>query len=268
MRRSITKAFALLLFISTANAQSIELAPGPEGLIAGTGQFPGSTTNDKAAVGNVGEIMSSTCPSAATTATVTISQASPGVITWTAHGFTTACPVVFTTTGSLPAAIVSGTVYYVVPSSITTNTFSVATSLANALAGTGINTASASTPTTTGTAGAAEATTVALGMTGLALTPGDWDCYGQLTRGLVAGTSNITILTTSINTSIADGSLSAGSMSSFATAANVQTADHTDIVGPFRISLAATTNYFLIGHDTFSAGTTKTYGTLRCRRMR
>lgn len=266
MNRILAAVLALAL-ISPAQAEIGDSGVGPIGPTTG-GNTPGTTTNDNAAPGNVGEIKSSTCPSAATTATVTISLASPGVITWTSHGFTTACPVVFTTTGSLPVAIVAGTVYYVVPSTITTNTFSVATTLANALAGTGINTASASTPTTTGTAGAAEANTTAIGMTGLALTAGDWDCVGQLTRGLQAGTSNITVLKTSINTSIADGSLASGTMTQFSTAANVQTGDHTDIIGPVRISLSSTTNYFLIGDDAFSAGTTKTYGTLRCRRMR
>lgn len=260
MRRLLVALLAGLLVVSQASAQIVN-SP------LGGAQLPGTGTNDSANAGNVGEIMSSSCPSAATTATVTISQASPGVISWTGHGFTTACPVVFTTTGSLPAAITSGTVYYVVPSTIATNTFSVATTLANALAGTGINTASASTPTTTGTAGAAAATTVTLGVTGLALTAGDWDCYGELTRGLAATTS-VTQLRTSINTSIADGSLQTGTLKQFSTAANVMAADTTQIVGPVRVSIASTTNYFLVLTDTFTASTNKAYGTLRCRRMR
>lgn len=265
--KNILAAFISLSLIVAANAEIGDGSIGPTGQTTG-GNSPGTTTNDNAAPGNVGEIKSSTCPSAATTATVTISQASPGVVTWTSHGFTTACPVVFTTTGSLPAAITSGTVYYVIPSTITTNTFSVATTLVNALAGTGINTASASTPTTTGTAGAAEATTVAIGMTGLALTAGDWDCTANLVRGVAAGTTSFTILKTSINTSIADGSLSSGTMAQFDTAASVQTADHDQWIGPVRVSISSTTNYFLVGDDTFGAGTSKTYGTLRCRRMR
>jgi len=260
MRRLFAAALAFLVVAGPASAQLVQ-SP-----INGA-QLPGSSAADSANAGNVGEIISSTCPSAATTATVTISQASPGVVSWTTHGFTTACPVVFTTSGSLPAAIVSGTVYYVVPSTITASTFSVATTIANALAGTGINTATASTPTTTGTAGAAEATTVALGMTGLALTAGDWDCYGELTRGLGATTS-VTLLKTSINTSIADGALNTGTMAQFGTAANVMANDTTQIVGPVRVSIASTTNYFLVGDDTFTVSTNKTYGTMRCRRVR
>lgn len=265
---SIIRIFALLLIVGSAQAQSLVQVPiGPTGLNGGAGQFPGTGTNDNAAAGNVGEIISSTCPSAATTATVTISQASPGVVTWTSHGFTTACPVVFTTTGSLPAAIVSGTVYYVVPSSITTNTFSVATTLINALAGTGINTATASTPTTTGTAGAAEATTVTMGMTGVTLTAGDWDCRGTLVRGLAASTS-VTLLKTSINTSVADGSLQTGTMTQFSTAANVMAADNALDIGPVRVSASGSQNVFLVGTDTFTVSTNKTYGNLLCRRVR
>jgi len=261
------KLVALFLALSLGSAQA-QLANtiGPSGTTTG-GQLSGTTTNDNAAAGNVGQIISSTCPSSATTATVTISQASPGVVTWTTHGFTTACPVVFTTTGSLPAAIVSGTVYYVVPSSITTNTFTVATTLVNALAGTGINTATASTPTTTGTAGAAEATTVTMGMTGITLTPGDWDCRGVLVRGLAATTS-VTLLKTSINTSVADGSLQSGTMVQFSTAANVMAADNAQDIGPVRESVAANTNVYLIGTDTFTASTNKSYGNLSCRRVR
>jgi microcystin-dependent protein len=58
-------------------------------------------------------------------ATATISIASPGVVTWTAHAKSANDPVKFSTTGALPSGLVAGTVYYVVGSSITTNTFTV-----------------------------------------------------------------------------------------------------------------------------------------------
>lgn len=59
------------------------------------------------------------------TSAVSISVASPGVITWAAHGRSANEPVKFTTTGALPTGLVAGTTYYVVGSSITTNTFTV-----------------------------------------------------------------------------------------------------------------------------------------------
>ena len=234
---------------------------------ATVGQLPGTTTNDNASAGNIGEVMSSTCPSAATTATVTITIAAPGVITWTAHGFTTACPVVFTTTGALPTGITSGTVYWVVPSSITTNTFTIATSIPNALAGTQITTSGTQSGTQTGTAGAAAATTANIGLTGLALTAGDWECYGLAVRGLAASTS-VTLMKTSIGQSVADATLKDGSMDQFSTAANVMVNDHTRRVGPVRESLSATTNVYLSMTDTFTVSTNKIYGTLKCIRAR
>lgn len=46
-------------------------------------------------------------------ATVTISIATPGVVTDTAHGLAPNTPVKFTTTGALPTGLVAGTTYYV-----------------------------------------------------------------------------------------------------------------------------------------------------------
>lgn len=58
------------------------------------------------------------------TSTVTITIASPGVISWTAHGLMVAnCPVVFTTTGALPTGLTAGTIYFV--RNPTANTFEV-----------------------------------------------------------------------------------------------------------------------------------------------
>lgn len=45
--------------------------------------------------------------------TVTVTIASPGVFTLTAHGFPANAPVVLTTTGALPTGLTAGTVYYV-----------------------------------------------------------------------------------------------------------------------------------------------------------
>lgn len=46
-------------------------------------------------------------------ATVTITIATPGVISWTAHGAAANQAVVFATTGALPTGLVAGTTYYV-----------------------------------------------------------------------------------------------------------------------------------------------------------
>jgi hypothetical protein len=72
--------------------------------------------------------------------TVTISIATPAVVTLATHGLHTGAPVVFSTTGALPTGITAGTTYFAVATPGTTGTFNIATTLANALAGTLVNT--------------------------------------------------------------------------------------------------------------------------------
>ena len=76
-------------------------------------------------------------------ATVTISSASPGVVTLASHGFVANDPVVFSNTGgALPAAITAGAVYYV-KTVLNANTFTISATPG----GTAINTASTGTGT-------------------------------------------------------------------------------------------------------------------------
>lgn len=58
-------------------------------------------------------------------ATVTITIASPGVVSWTGHGLKVNDPVQFTTTGALPTGLSASTTYYVVSSGLGANSFSV-----------------------------------------------------------------------------------------------------------------------------------------------
>ena len=76
----------------------------------------------------------------ASSAIVTITNASPAVITWTDHGLTADDVVRFTTTGSLPSGLVEGTSYYVIP--LTTDTFKVCLA-SGGKNGTAVNTSSA-----------------------------------------------------------------------------------------------------------------------------
>ena len=68
--------------------------------------------------------------------TVTITIASPGVVTLTSHGLATGDAIYLTTTGALPTGLSANTRYWVIKQDA--NTFWLATSLANALAGTKI----------------------------------------------------------------------------------------------------------------------------------
>lgn len=79
---------------------------------------------------------------------VTITIASPGVITWANHGLLAGAPVKFSTTGTLPTGLTAGTVYYVAAAGVTANAFSVAATpggaaIATTGAQTGVQTATA-----------------------------------------------------------------------------------------------------------------------------
>lgn len=82
--------------------------------------------------------------------TVTITNASPGVVTWTAHGLVAGMPVVFTTTGALPTGLTAATAYYVISAGLTANAFQVSATVG----GSAINTSSAGSGVHTATAGA------------------------------------------------------------------------------------------------------------------
>lgn len=83
--------------------------------------------------------------------TVTITNASPAVVTWTGHGLVAGQPVVFSTTGSLPTGLTAGTVYYVISAGLTANEFQVSATAGGAAidtssAGSGTHTADAPPP--------------------------------------------------------------------------------------------------------------------------
>lgn len=77
---------------------------------------------------------------------VTISVATPGVVSWVGHGLEAGSPVIFSTTGALPTGLPAGTVYYVVSAGLTADAFSVAATvggpaIATTAAGSGVHTA-------------------------------------------------------------------------------------------------------------------------------
>lgn len=82
---------------------------------------------------------------------VTITIATPGVVTWFSgsHGMTGNEPIVFTTTGALPTGLTAGTTYYVLAAGITATTFRVAATPG----GTAIDTTGAQSGIHTGTVG-------------------------------------------------------------------------------------------------------------------
>jgi hypothetical protein len=77
--------------------------------------------------------------------TVTITIASPGVVTWTAHGFRNGSTIVLTTTGALPTGFTAGTTYFIVNAAA--NTFQ----LSATFGGAAINTSGTQSGTHTAT---------------------------------------------------------------------------------------------------------------------
>lgn len=72
------------------------------------------------------------------TSTVTITIATPGVVSWTAHGLENGQRVQITTSGALPTGLTASTTYFVAGKG--TDDFKLSTTLANAAAGTYIAT--------------------------------------------------------------------------------------------------------------------------------
>ncbi len=72
------------------------------------------------------------------TSSVTVTIASPAVMTWTAHGLVSGQKMQLTTTGALPTGLSASTTYWVTV--INANTFNLSTTLANAQAATFITT--------------------------------------------------------------------------------------------------------------------------------
>lgn len=85
--------------------------------------------------------------STSSTSTVTITIATPGVVTWNAHGLQNGQRIQLTTTGALPTGLTASTTYFVTNQS--TNAFSLATTLANAAANTKITTSGSQSGTHT-----------------------------------------------------------------------------------------------------------------------
>jgi hypothetical protein len=121
--------------------------------------------------------------------TITVTIASPAVVSWTGHGLNEARAVVFTTSGALPTGITAGTIYYV-GRSPGANSFNIATTPANAAAGTFINTSGSQSGTHTATVGTVSRGTGA-GTTELQLLSGIWTNKNTitLTNGAGAGSS-------------------------------------------------------------------------------
>jgi hypothetical protein len=237
----------------------------------------GTTSNDAAPGGYVGEYIAAAAPSNAVTSTVTITIASPAVITWTGNPYGVGsagsgnwtAPITFTTSGALPTGLTAGQVYWVIGNSINGNTFKVATSIANALAGTAVNTSGTQSGTQTGTGGMTLANSAATNVAAISLPPGDYDVSLSL-NFVPAATTNVTADYASWNATSATNDLTTPGRqatlqygaSGFVTgnASNIVTTPQT------RLLVSATTTYYAVATSVFTLSTESVCGILIARR--
>lgn len=249
--------------LTALNASQLSSGTIPTGRT--NGHQTGTATNDNAAAGEVGEFIIS--EGNGTTNTVTITNATPAVITETTHGRGANSAVNFTTTGALPTGLTAGVTYYVVGSSITTNTYQVATSVANAVANTSVATSSAGSGTQSANGGAVLTTTVSKDANGLSLPAGDWDVW--LTVQFIVGATTSTTFDgqwLSLSSATFTQKLSAG-YASYNGGALVNY--NQALTGqPARFSFAAPTTVFASVLSNFTVAGATAYATVRARRAR
>lgn len=225
----------------------------------------GVTTNSNAAAGQIGEYITSNVPNS--NSTVTVSIATPAVITWTGNPLNNFSPVVFTTTGALPTGITAGTVYWTC--NVSGNTFNIATSIANAVANTRVATTGTQSGTHTITSGSPLSTTTDASVTALRLTAGDWDVEGNV--AFTAGTlTTATIYTGSIGTTnnSVGTSPNSGAFAQFGLSVGAAGQEPTFPVGRRRVSISTTTTVYLVANSTFATSTMTSYGFIGARRAR
>lgn len=156
-----------------------------------TTNHPASQAFDLFVWNNSGTVAIGAGPTWTNSATITVTIATPAVVSWTAHGLSEGDPVIFTTTGALPTGITAGTTYFV-GRSPGTNSFNISTSVANAAAGTFVATSGTQSGTQTATNHTRVRGTGA-GTTQLQQLNGVWTNAVSitLTNGAGAGTSGV-----------------------------------------------------------------------------
>lgn len=203
-----------------------------------------------------------------TSTTVTISIATPAVVTWAAHGLTANAPVVFTTTGALPAAITAGTTYYVSATGLLAGSFQISATPGGASISTAGNTQSG---THTGSSPSFGAAWFAPGVptsNGVFYgTAKDTAPYGYWFAG--SSNSTVTFTNASANVTWNAHGLAVGSLVTFSTSGTLPTGGFTPGVTYFVIAVAANTFTVAatLGGTAFIAGGTGT-GTHTASAMR
>lgn len=244
------------------------------------GQLPGTTTNNNACAGCLGEFMS--VYTTGSTGTATFTAASPTVVTvasWSsttpANGCfpnTTNCvqPVSFTNSGgALPTGISATVTYFITSNSYSGNTFKLSSTPALAIAGTSdINASDTGSGTQTASNTAILTTTVASGLGSINITAGDWNCNATfLPSPNAATTTSNMFLTIGNSVSVSTGFVSTSGYARSAAALAAGNASAL-VVGPSRQLLSATTLMIESVRADFAVNVMNASGFLGCRRAR
>lgn len=199
----------------------------------------------------------------------TATVGTPGIINQTAHGLSPLTPLsLLNTGGAPPGGLAVATTYFICQgASYTANSFQLATSMANAVAGTGIAISSAGTGTNTLTYGFL-ANGVAMDVGAFLLPAGDWDVQASA-QFVSTPTTSMTFLGLWLSTvpgTFASNALANGYASyNGAAQINYNSAIWT---GETRFSLAAPTLVYLSALSNFTVSTMAIYGGMRARHPR
>jgi hypothetical protein len=146
MNSNLADIAAALTASLAKDGQTTPTANLPMGAFKFTGLGNGSAATDSVAMGQIFSVVRvQTFTSPPTTVTVTI--ATPAVMSWTAHGLPVGGAFQVTTTGALPTGMAASTTYYVISSGYGANSFQFSLSPGGAA----INTSGSQSGTHTGT---------------------------------------------------------------------------------------------------------------------
>lgn len=225
----------------------------------------GTTTNDDAAAGYIGEYLTSDNNSTGP-GTVTISIASPAVISDAGSaGLTIGAAINFTTTGALPTGLSAGTNYYIIATGFNSGT---SFQISATPGGAAINTSGTQSGTHTRVSGLTTTHDTYQTVCAIILTAGDWDIWGTVRHSTVGVTGATTdlygVITTTHNSNT--GFIATTVNDDQASYASGVTRTSPNGVG--RISIASTTTYYLIVYQSFTSGNGTARANLAARRRR
>jgi hypothetical protein len=261
-------AGSLATIVTTTNGVSF----GPYAT-ASRGQLPGITTNTPASAGNIGELVINSANGASSTAT--ISNGSPAIITQTGwktifdpagqNTNYTALPVNFTTTGGLPTGLTVGVTYYIIP--IDANTYNVATTPANAFAGTKVNTSSAGSGTHTAIGSVTLTNNTIANLLAVQLTAGEWDVAGIAAYQHGASTTSTFELSGISTTSVTFAGFGTFINNNMPSGTVLGAVNQSYVLPMTRLSLSATTIVYVLMDAGFGVSTMAGLGQIRATRI-